>query len=102
MASDFRAQQVGYVRQLIREFIQALAHCHSNGVIHRDIKPSNLLIDAEGHLRLADFGHSRRLIELHDGGAAEEEALWRVNSSEVASRGAPLAKTLTSVTIVTR
>jgi WD40 repeat protein/serine/threonine protein kinase len=35
---------------------QALAHAHSQGVLHRDIKPSNLLLDAAGHVWVADFG----------------------------------------------
>ena len=35
---------------------EALDHAHQQGVIHRDIKPSNLLLDATGHLWVADFG----------------------------------------------
>ena len=36
----------------------ALAYCHSLGVIHRDIKPENLLLDAKGDIKIADFGWS--------------------------------------------
>lgn len=36
-----------------------LADIHSVGVVHRDIKPNNMKIDAEGCLRIFDFGLSR-------------------------------------------
>jgi eukaryotic-like serine/threonine-protein kinase len=34
----------------------ALKHAHDRGIIHRDLKPANLLIDAEDHVKLTDFG----------------------------------------------
>ena len=35
---------------------EALHLGHTEGVIHRDIKPSNLLLDADGTLKIVDFG----------------------------------------------
>jgi serine/threonine protein kinase len=70
------------VRRWCGELLRATDHCQQHGVVHRDIKPANLLLHGLGpepQLRMADFGHSRRLEELRDGGAAEEAALWRVS-----------------------
>ena len=36
--------------------VQALSFAHENGVLHLDIKPANVLIDHNGHVKLADFG----------------------------------------------
>ncbi|XP_064860663.1 ribosomal protein S6 kinase-related protein [Oncorhynchus nerka] len=49
------------VRVFAAELGCALGFLHDVGIIHRDVKMENILLTDQGHLRLADFGLSRRL-----------------------------------------
>jgi serine/threonine-protein kinase len=44
---------------IVGELCEALHFAHEAGIIHRDIKPANVMIDAQGRVKLTDFGVAR-------------------------------------------
>lgn len=50
---------------IINQVVNAVHFLHENQFIHRDIKPENILMTADGHVKLADFGLSRRASALN-------------------------------------
>src|SRR5215469_2024962 len=56
--------------QLFRHICDALSYAHRQLVVHRDVKPGNILVTADGHPKLLDFGISRLLDPTKKSGAA--------------------------------
>eukprot|EP00041_Stephanoeca_diplocostata_P032120 m.1020680 g.1020680 ORF g.1020680 m.1020680 type:complete len:848 (+) comp24088_c0_seq4:224-2767(+) len=48
-------------RIYIAEILLAIEHLHGLGIIYRDVKLENILLDAEGHIVLTDFGLSKEI-----------------------------------------
>jgi serine/threonine-protein kinase len=50
---------IGEAIGFTRDLLDALKFAHRKGVVHRDIKPHNVMCDAEGRLKVTDFGIAR-------------------------------------------
>lgn len=50
-------------RDYFRQLLSAVQYCHAHGIVHRDLKPENILIDADGKLKVIDFGFTNLMRE---------------------------------------
>jgi eukaryotic-like serine/threonine-protein kinase len=58
----------GEAVDIVAQVCDALTHAHGRDVVHRDVSPSNILIaEADGTVKLADFGLASDALESPDG-----------------------------------
>ncbi|XP_074320945.1 mitogen-activated protein kinase kinase kinase NPK1-like isoform X2 [Silene latifolia] len=52
------------IRMYTKKLLLGLEYLHKNGIMHRDIKGANILVTDKGCIKLADFGASKKVVEL--------------------------------------
>lgn len=56
-----KKMQEDHIAYILKSAIKALMHLHERHVMHRDVRGSNLLLNANGEVKLVDYGLSREL-----------------------------------------
>ncbi len=59
LLSENGAFDLATTREILSQVASALQYAHNHGktgIVHRDIKPSNIVVDAQGNIKLTDFG----------------------------------------------
>jgi serine/threonine protein kinase len=55
-----------------KQLARALEIAHEQGVIHRDIKPHNMVVEADGVLKVMDFGIARLAAQPQESGVTQQ------------------------------
>jgi serine/threonine-protein kinase len=84
--------------RLFLEVIEAVTYLHTNLVVHRDLKPSNILVDANGHVKLLDFGIAKLIDDSEP--AATTRTAERMMTPQYAAPEQLLGRPITTATDV--
>ena len=82
-----RGRELGLRRrvELFLEVLDAVDFAHRRLVVHRDLKPANVLVGADGHVKLLDFGISKIVDPEAEGEEAETRTALRALTPAYAS-----------------
>lgn len=61
MLSEYGPFNEKVIRRFTKQVVEGLHYLHEKGVVHRDVKGGNILSDANGTVKLADFGAAKIL-----------------------------------------
>ncbi|CAG8564443.1 5990_t:CDS:2 [Ambispora leptoticha] len=64
-------ERLGLIKQVFMQILEAVGHCHNNGIAHRDLKPENFIVTVDHEsgnvlVQLTDFGLATDELESTD------------------------------------
>lgn len=62
--NDFQRDPYHFAIYIIRNILSGLTTLHDVGYLHRDIDPTNIMLTADGHVKLIDFGIAKQMRSL--------------------------------------
>lgn len=81
-------ESMSRIFEIGEQIASALGAAHSRGIVHRDIKPENVLMQADGHVKVLDFGLARQVSKFTGASSLHPAGTLRYLSPEQARGGA--------------
>ena len=64
MLKDYQSDPVHFAKTIVMNVLSGLIALHDAGYVHRDIDPSNIMLTADEHIKLIDFGIAKQVNKL--------------------------------------